>query len=133
MLIESFKSTLDEVREADLLLHVVDISHPNFEEHYNVVNETLAEIDGTDKPTIVVFNKIDALRFIPREEFDLEEQENQVYSLEELKKMWVSKIEDKCVFISAEKKENIEELKEIVYNEVKWIFQERYPYNNFLY
>ena len=133
MLIESFKSTLDEVREADLLLHILDISHPNFEEHYHVVNETLAEIDGTDKPTIVVFNKIDALRFLSIEDVDLDDQANHVYSLDELKKMWMSRIEDKCVFISAEKKENIEELKSIVYEEVKRIFQERYPYNNFLY
>ncbi len=133
MLIESFKSTLDEVREADLLLHVVDISHQNFEEHYRIVNETLAEIDGTDKPVIVVFNKIDALRFLPKDHFEPDDQENHVYSLEELKKMWVSRIEDKCVFISAEKKENIEELKTLVYEEVKRIFQERYPYNNFLY
>ncbi|GAA0876927.1 GTPase HflX [Wandonia haliotis] len=133
MLVESFKSTLDEVREADLLLHVVDISHPNFEEHYNIVNETLAEIDGTDKPTIVVFNKIDALRFFPKDEFDLEEDEDKVYSLDELKKMWVSRIEDKCVFISASKKENIDELRQITYEEVKKIFEVRYPYNNFLY
>jgi len=133
MLIESFKSTLDEVREADLLLHVVDISHQNFEEHYRIVNETLAEIDGTDKPVIVVFNKIDALRFLPKDHFEPDDQENHVYSLEELKKMWVSKLEDKCVFISAEKKENIEELKSLVYEEVKRIFQERYPYNDFLY
>lgn len=133
MLIESFKSTLDEVREADLLLHIVDISHQNFEDHYRIVNETLAEIDGTDKPVIVVFNKIDALRFLPKDHFEPDDQENHVYSLEELKKMWVSRIEDKCVFISAEKKENIEELKTLVYEEVKRIFQERYPYNNFLY
>jgi GTPase len=133
MLIESFKSTLDEVRESDLLIHVVDIAHKNFEDHYRVVNETLAEIDGTDKPMIVVFNKIDALRFIPRDEFDLDDQENHVYSLEELKKMWMARLQDRCVFISAENKTNIEELKQIVYNEVKRIFQERYPYNDFLY
>lgn len=133
MLIESFKSTLDEVRESDLLIHVVDIAHKNFEDHYRVVNETLAEIDGTDKPMIVVFNKIDALRFIPRDEFDLDDQENHVYSLEELKKMWMARLQDRCVFISAENKTNIEELKQIVYDEVKRIFQERYPYNHFLY
>jgi GTP-binding protein HflX len=133
MLVESFKSTLDEVREADILLHVVDISHPNFEEHFHVVNETLAEIDGSDKPTIVVFNKIDALRFLPEEEFMVEEDGNRVYGLEELKRMWMARLDDQCVFISAAKKDNIDELKTMVYTKVKEIFQVRYPYNNFLY
>lgn len=133
MLVESFKSTLDEVREADILLHVVDISHPNFEEHFHVVNETLAEIDGSDKPTIVVFNKIDALRFLPEEEFMVDEEGNRVYGLEELKRMWMARLDDQCVFISAAKKDNIEELKTMVYTKVKEIFQVRYPYNNFLY
>lgn len=131
-LVESFKSTLDEVREADLLIHVLDISHPNFEDHYLVVNETLAEItakdatnqDNIEKPTILVFNKIDAYQ--PLEEEGM--------SLEELKRTWMSKMNNtQCVFISAENKENIEELKSVIYEEVKRIFQVRYPYHHFLF
>ncbi len=133
-LIESFKSTLDEVREADLLVHVVDISHPNFEDHYRVVNETLAELDNTEKPTILVFNKIDAYKYIEKEEGDLSPLEKENYTLEELKRTWMSKLNNtRCVFISAQNKENIEELKEIIYKEVKEIFKVRYPYNDFLY
>ncbi len=130
-LMESFKSTLDEVREADLLVHVLDISHPNFEDHFNVVNETLAEIDNTEKPTILVFNKIDAYQ-PPMS--DLNENEEDITSLDSLKKSWMAKMnKTKCVFISAQDKENIEELKEILYEEVKTIFKVRYPYNDFLY
>lgn len=130
-LMESFKSTLDEVREADLLVHVLDISHPNFEDHFNVVNETLNEIDKTEKPTIVVFNKIDAYQ-PPLNE--LNEEEEDVRSLESLKKSWMAKMnKTKCVFISAQNKENVDELKEVLYEEVKAIFRVRYPYNNFLY
>jgi GTP-binding protein HflX len=130
-LMESFKSTLDEVREADLLVHVLDISHPNFEDHFNVVNETLNEIDKTEKPTIVVFNKIDAYQPALNE---LNEEEEDVTSLESLKKSWMAKMnKTKCVFISAQDKENVDELKEILYEEVKAIFKVRYPYNNFLY
>ncbi|RFC53594.1 GTPase HflX [Brumimicrobium aurantiacum] len=133
-LVESFKSTLDEVREADLLIHVVDVSHPNFEDHHRVVNETLAEIDKKDKPTIVVFNKIDAYKYVPQEEDDLSPKTQENYSLEELKSQWISKIDNnKCVFISAENKTNFDELKHVIYEEVKTIFQVRYPYNNFLY
>lgn len=134
-LVESFKSTLDEVRESDILVHVLDISHPNFEEHYQVVNETLAEIDGkSDKPTILVFNKMDAYTYIPQEEGDLEEKKLQNYTLEELKRQWMAKLNhEKCVFISAKQKTNFDELKSLLYEEVKRIFQERYPYNNFLY
>ncbi|HZH85945.1 MAG TPA: GTPase HflX [Brumimicrobium sp.] len=133
-LVESFKSTLDEVREADLLIHVVDVSHPNFEDHYKVVNETLAEIDKTDKPTIVVFNKIDAYQFIEQDEDDLSPKTSENYSLEELKKQWMAKMDNnKCVFISAENKTNFDELKHVIYEEVKTIFQIRYPYNNLLY
>lgn len=133
-LVESFKSTLDEVREADLLVHVLDISHPNFEDHFNVVNETLNEIDKTEKPTIVVFNKIDQFQHIPKDEDDLSPKINQNYSLEELKKTWMAKVNrNMCVFISAHEKTNVEELKTLLYEEVKRIFQERYPYNNFLY
>ena len=130
-LMESFKSTLDEVREADLLIHVLDISHPNFEDQFNVVNETLNEIDKTEKPTIVVFNKIDAYQPALNE---MNEEEEEVTTLESLKKSWMAKMnKTKCVFISAENKENVEELKEVLYEEVKTIFRVRYPYNNFLY
>jgi GTP-binding protein HflX len=128
-LMESFKSTLDEVREADLLIHVLDISHPSFEDHFNVVNETLNEIDKTEKPTILVFNKIDAYHSP-----ELEEGEEDHFSLEYLKKTWMSKMnKTKCVFISAQNKDNIEELKVVLYEQVKEIFRIRYPYNNFLY
>lgn len=134
-LVESFKSTLDEVREADLLIHVVDISHPNFEDHYTVVNETLAEIDPDykgDKPVIIVFNKVDA--YLNAEELDEEELEERQVTFEELKKTWMSKINsEKCVFISATEKQNIEELKAMMYENVKEIFKIRYPYNHFLF
>ena len=127
-LIESFKSTLDEVREADLLVHVLDISHPNFEDHFRVVNETLQEIDKEEKPTVLVFNKIDAYLA------DNQEQNEEIQSLENLKKTWMSKLNNtKCIFISAHTKENIEELREQLYFEAREIFKVRYPYNNFLY
>lgn len=127
-LVESFKSTLDEVREADVLVHVLDISHPHFEDHYKVVNETLSEIDNREKPTIVVFNKIDAYKVGESED------EEHMPTLGELKKSWMAKLNNtKCVFISAENKENVEELRTVIYEEVKHIFQERYPYHNFLY
>jgi GTP-binding protein HflX len=131
-LIESFKSTLDEVREADLLVHVLDISHPTFEDHYEVVNETLNELDKTEKPVILVFNKIDQYK-IEVEGDPLTSEERNV-ELEELKRTWMAKLNNtKCVFISAKDKDNIEELKNTVYNEVHRIFKVRYPYNNFLY
>ena len=129
-LMESFKSTLDEVREADLLIHVLDISHSNFEDHYRVVNETLSEIDKSSKPTIVVFNKIDA--YLPPDN-ELEDSDG-LSSIEALKKSWMAKLgPQKSIFISAQERENMEELREILYNEVKEIFKVRYPYNNFLY
>ena len=129
-LMESFKSTLDEVREADLLIHVLDISHSNFEDHYRVVNETLSEIDKSSKPTIVVFNKIDA--YLPPED-ELEDPDG-LSSLDALKKSWMAKLgPNKAIFISAQKKENMDELRDILYKEVKEIFKVRYPYNNFLY
>jgi GTP-binding protein HflX len=130
-LVDSFKSTLDEVREADLLIHVVDISHPNFEDQINVVNETLLSLDTKDKPTLLVFNKIDALRMRPvlnDDEIGLHEP-----TLEELKTMWMSKLEDNCVFISAQKKQNVDELRDKIYEEVKTIFKVRYPYNDYLF
>lgn len=127
-LVESFKSTLDEVREADLLIHVVDISHPNFEDQIHVVNETLAELDNKDKPVILVFNKIDAYKYNPENEHGAN------MTLEELKKTWMNRLPaTKCVFISATDKENVEELKETMYSEIKRIFAIRYPFNNFLY
>ena len=129
-LMESFKSTLDEVREADILIHVLDISHPNFEDHFRVVNETLAEIDKSEKPTLVVFNKIDAYK---PPEHELEDPDGHS-SLDLLKDSWMSKLgSQKAIFISAQKKENMEELREVLYEEVKEIFKVRYPYNNFLY
>ncbi len=127
-LVESFKSTLDEVREADLLIHVVDISHPNFEDQIHVVSETLAELDNKDKPVILVFNKIDAYKYNP------ENEKGSNMTLEELKKTWMNRLPaTKCVFISATDKENVEELKETMYSEIKRIFAIRYPFNNFLY
>ena len=133
-LVESFKSTLDEVRESDVLIHVLDISHPNFEDHYKVVNETLSEIDKKDKPTILVFNKIDAYQYTPQDEDDLEPKTKENYTLEEMKEQWMAKMNNqKCVFISAENKTNFDELKKVLYEEIKTIFQERYPYHNFLY
>ena len=132
-LIESFKSTLDEVREADLLLHVVDISHPNFEEQLEVVNQTLKEIDKTEKPVILIFNKIDAFTHTPKDEDDLSPVKRENISLDELKKTWMSKLHDNCIFISAREKTNIDELKEQLYKKVKQIHVERYPYNDFLF
>jgi len=135
-LVESFKSTLDEVRESDILVHVLDIAHPNFEDHYKVVNETLAEIIQDDsKKTIVIFNKIDAYQDPNAEiEEDWDKDPEGPLPLNELKKTWMSKLnESKSVFISAQDKENIDELRETLYEEVKEIFKVRYPYNNFLY
>lgn len=132
-LVESFKSTLDEVREADILIHVVDISHPAFEEHIEVVEKTLHEIDNRDKPTIVVFNKIDAFTFIEKDVDDLTPKMRQNISLDELKHSWMSKLKDNCIFISAKEKINIEELKTMIYNKAKEIHIQRFPYNDFLY
>lgn len=133
-LVESFKSTLDEVREADILVHILDISHPNFEDHFEVVNETLNEIDNREKPTIIVFNKIDQYHYEPKDEDDLTPKVLANYSLDELQKTWMAKLnKSRCVFISAQEKINVEELKEILYEEVKLVFQVRYPYSHFLY
>ena len=133
-LIESFKSTLDEVREADLLIHVVDISHASFQDHMDSVNKILEEIDGHNKPTIVVFNKIDNYK---REEFDetdlVNEYSEKNFTLEEWEKTWISKLGENVIFMSATKKTNIDEFKKTVYREVRKIHIKRYPYNNFLY
>lgn len=133
-LIESFKSTLDEVREADILLHVVDISHPAFREQIEVVEKTLYEIDETKKPVILVFNKIDAFTHVVKEEDDLTPMKRENYTLEELKKTWLSNMNNKeTIFISAREKENIDALKDLIYNKVKEIHITRFPYNDFLY
>ncbi|HEY9184216.1 MAG TPA: GTPase HflX [Salegentibacter sp.] len=133
-LVESFKSTLDEVREADLLLHVVDISHPNFEDHIESVNQILSEIKSNDKPTIMVFNKIDQYKAEEIEEDDLTTERTSVhYSLKEWKKTWMSRMGDNVLFISALNKENMEEFRKKVYEAVRQIHITRFPYNNFLY
>jgi len=132
-LIESFKSTLDEVREADILLHVVDISHPAFEDQIKVVESTLFEIDDSGKPAILVFNKIDAFTHVVKEEDDLTPKTRDNYTLEELQQTWFSRIKENCIFISAKEKENIEELKQLIYDKVKEIHISRFPYNDFLY
>ncbi|UTD15486.1 GTPase HflX [Tenacibaculum mesophilum] len=133
-LVESFKSTLDEVREADLLLHVVDISHPNFEDHIASVNKILDEIDSKDKPTVMVFNKIDAYTHETIDEDDLiTEKTKKHYTLEDWKKTWMNDLETESIFISALNKDNLENFKEKVYEEVKKIHIQRFPYNDFLY
>lgn len=133
-LIESFKSTLDEVREADILLHVVDISHPHFEDHIRVVNETLKEIGAGNKEVILVFNKMDAYSFVEKSEDDLSPKTRENVSLDELKKTWFSAMNNhKIIFISAQKRTNIAELRELMYAEVRKIHEVRYPFNNFLY
>jgi GTP-binding protein HflX len=133
-LVESFKSTLDEVREADLLLHVVDISHPNFEEHIESVNKILGEIDSSDKPTIMVFNKIDAYKAEPLDDDDLvTERTSSHYSLDEWKKTWMNRVGKNALFISALNKKNLDTFKKRVYDEVREIHVTRFPYNHFLY
>ncbi|MBQ3672988.1 MAG: GTPase HflX [Paludibacteraceae bacterium] len=138
-LVESFKSTLDEVREADLLIHVVDISHPNFEEQYEVVEQTINEICGNEKgtrgetPRIVVFNKIDAFTYTPKEEDDLTPVLRENLSLEDLQRTWMARLGDDCIFISARNKENIDALRALMYDRIKTIHVKRYPYNDFLF
>ena len=132
-LVESFKSTLDEVREADLLLHVVDISHPGFEEQITVVNQTLQEIHAADKPTLVVFNKTDAYSYVPKDEDDLSPRQKENLTLEELQKSWMARNNAPCIFISALLKQNAEALRRLLYDMVREIHITRYPYDNFLY
>lgn len=132
-LVESFKSTLDEVREADVLLHVVDISHPNFEEQIEVVNSTLAELGAGDKPTIMVFNKIDSFSYVPKDENDLTPIKRENISLAELKKTWMANMNDNCMFISAKERNNIDELKALMYKHIRAVHVQRFPYNDFLY
>ena len=132
-LVDSFKSTLDEVREADLLVHVVDISHPDFEEQIKVVNKTLAEIDAGGKPMIVIFNKIDAYKFVEKDPFDLTPKTKENVSLDELMHSWMAKLEEDCIFISAKEKTNIDNLREKLYYRVRELHVQKYPYNDFLY
>lgn len=132
-LVESFKSTLDEVREADILIHVVDISHPGFEDQLNVVNQTLADIGAGEKPVLLVFNKIDAFVFEQKDADDLTESTKKNLSLDDLKKTWMNKLHNECLFISAAQKQNIDEFKKVLYDKVKDLHQKRYPYNKFLY
>ena len=132
-LIESFKSTLDEVREADLLLHVVDISHPGFEDQIAVVKQTLADIGAGDKPTFLVFNKIDAYTYTPKEEDDLTPATKENMSLDDLKKSWIAKANTPCIFISAREKLGVDKLRSDLYGMVREIHAGRYPFNNFLY
>ena len=130
-LVESFKSTLDEVRESDLLLHVVDISNPNFESQIEVVNQTLAEIGASEKPMVLVFNKMDAFSYIEKEEDDLTPKTRENFSLEDLQKTWISKLEENTIFISALNKTNFQQLRKLLYEKVKTLHATRYPYNNF--
>lgn len=132
-LIESFKSTLDEIRETDLLLHVVDISHPEFEEQIAVVNKTLEEINAGTKPQIIIFNKIDNYTWIEKEPDDLSPKEKCNISIDELKATWMAKLNQKTIFISAKTKDNIDDMKEMLYEEIKKLHIQIYPYNNFLY
>lgn len=133
-LVDSFKSTLDEVRESDVIVHVVDVSHPNFEEQIEVVNKTLGDVCGaTDKPMIMVFNKIDAFTYTPKDPDDLTPRTRENISLEEFRRTWMSKMENNCVFISAKERINIEELKSLLYQKAREIHTARFPYNDFLY
>ncbi|NCC98740.1 MAG: GTPase HflX [Bacteroidia bacterium] len=132
-LIESFKSTLDEVREADILIHVVDISHSSFEEQIQVVENTLHDIDCQDKPVIMVFNKIDAFEYQPKGKDDLTPINRENISLDELRSTWMSKLKENCIFISAKDRTNIDELKQLLYERVKVIHTTRFPYNDFLF
>ena len=132
-LVDSFKSTLDEVREADLLVHVVDISHPDFEEQISVVEKTLSELGCADKPSLMVFNKIDAYTWVEKEPDDLTPATKVNTDLAALKKTWMAKLNDNCLFISAKEKENIDELRDVLYRKVRELHVQKYPYNDFLY
>ena len=132
-LVDSFKSTLDETREADLLLHVVDISHPDFEEQIQVVEKTLAELGCADKPSMVVFNKIDNYHWVEKDEDDLTPMTKENISLDELKRTWMARLNENCIFISALEKQNIDEFRDTVYKKVRELHVQKYPYNDFLY
>ena len=132
-LVDSFKSTLDEVREADLLVHVVDISHPDFEDQIQVVDKTLSELGCAETPKMLVFNKIDAYTWVEKEDDDLTPMTKENISLDELKRTWMAKMNDDCLFISAREKQNIDELRQVLYNKVRALHVQKYPYNDFLY
>ena len=132
-LVDSFKSTLDEVREADLLLHVVDISHPDFEDQIKVVEKTLADLGCADKPSMIVFNKIDAYTWIEKEPDDLTPTTKENATLDDLKHTWMARMNDNCLFISAREKQNIDELRDTLYKKVRELHVQKYPYNDFLY
>ena len=132
-LVDSFKSTLDEVREADLLLHVVDISHPDFEEQISVVEKTLADLGCADKPSMIVFNKIDAYTWVEKDPDDLTPATRENLTLDDLKRTWMAKMHDNCLFISAREKQNIDELRDVLYKKVRELHVQKYPYNDFLY
>ena len=132
-LVDSFKSTLDEVREADLLLHVVDISHPDFEEQIQVVNSTLKDLECADKPTMLVFNKIDNYSWTEKDPDDLTPERKENISLDDLKKTWMAKLNDDCLFVSAKNRDNIDEFRDVLYKKVRELHVQKYPYNDFLY
>ena len=132
-LVDSFKSTLDEVREADLLLHVVDIAHPDFEDQIQVVEKTLGDLGCSDKPCMIVFNKIDAYDWVEKEEDDLTPVTKENVSLDDLMKTWMARRNDNCIFISAREKTNLEELKKVLYDKVRELHVQKYPYNDFLF
>ena len=132
-LVDSFKSTLDEVREADLLLHVVDISHPDFEEQISVVENTLKDLGCAEKPSMIVFNKIDAYRWVDKDPDDLTPPTRENVTLDELRRTWMAKLGDDCIFISAREKQNIDELRDVMYKRVRELHVQKYPYNDFLY
>lgn len=132
-LVDSFKSTLDEVREADLLLHVVDISHPDFEEQIQVVNSTLKDLECADKPTMLVFNKIDNYSWTEKDPDDLTPVRKENISLDDLKKTWMAKLNDDCIFVSAKNRDNIDEFRDVLYRKVRELHVQKYPYNDFLY
>ena len=132
-LVDSFKSTLDEVREADLLLHVVDISHPDFEEQISVVENTLKDLGCAEKPSMIVFNKIDAYRWVDKDPDDLTSPTRENVTLDELRRTWMAKLGDDCIFISAREKQNIDELRDVMYKRVRELHVQKYPYNDFLY
>ena len=132
-LVESFKSTLDEVREADLLVHVVDISHPDFEEQIQVVEKTISDIGAGGKQNMIVFNKIDAYSYVEKAEDDLTPKTKENITLEELMHTWMAKMDDNCIFISAKDKSNLEDFKNMLYKKVRELHVQKYPYNDFLY
>jgi len=132
-LVDSFKSTLDETREADLLLHIVDISHPDFEEQIRVVEKTLSDLGCADKPSMIIFNKTDAYRWVEKEEDDLTPATRENVSLDDLIHTWMTRLDGDCLFVSAKEKTGLETLKQVLYNKVRELHVQKYPYNDFLF